>query len=203
MHALIAHSTTWDPALFPSHFVDGLKDEIRAVVIVYNPKDLDTAVSLAYLQEEALEISKRKEPRRSDSGFGSRSHLRGVMPLPPPPGRPPPVSTVTGDEACGPRIEGARSVNSVEERLTTLRAYRCARGLCYMCGEKWSRDHKCVAAVQLHVVQEMFEVLGMPSRDSPDAMSDTSSECHTISKAALEGSMAPQTIRLQGRIQSQ
>lgn len=115
MHALIAHSTTWDPALFPSRFVDGLKDEIRAVVIVYNPKDLDTAVSLAYLQEEALEISKRKEPRRSDSGFGSRSHLRGVMPLPPPPGRPPPMSTVAGDEARGPRIEGAWSVNSVEE----------------------------------------------------------------------------------------
>lgn len=54
MHALLAHSNTWDPALFPSRFVDGLKDEIRVVVLVHNPKDLDTAVSLAYLQEEAL-----------------------------------------------------------------------------------------------------------------------------------------------------
>lgn len=90
MHSLLAHSSSWDPALFPSHFVDGLKDEIRVVVIVHNPRDMDTAVSLAYLQEEALEISKRREPRRSDGGSGGRSHLRGAMPLPAPPGRPPP-----------------------------------------------------------------------------------------------------------------
>lgn len=58
MYLLLAHSTSWDPALFPSCFVDGLKDEIHIVVIVNNPRDLDTTVSLAYLQEEALEISK-------------------------------------------------------------------------------------------------------------------------------------------------
>lgn len=43
----------------------------------------------------------------------------------------------------------------------------------------------------------------MPIRDSSEAVSDTSSECHMISKAALEGSVAPQTIRLQGNIHSQ
>ncbi|XP_040259896.1 uncharacterized protein [Aegilops tauschii subsp. strangulata] len=203
MHALLAHSTTWDPALFPSRFVDGLKDKIRVVVLVHNPKDLDTAVSLAYLQEEALEISKRKEGRRSDNGVVNRSHLRGAMPLPPPPGRPPPTPPAIGDGSRPASAEGARGANSVEERLTTLRAYRRARGLCYMCGEKWSRDHKCAAAVQLHVVQEMFEVLGMSSRENQEAVSDTSSECHTISKAALEGSVAPRTIRLQGKLQSQ
>lgn len=85
MHSLLAHSTTWDPSLFPSRFVDGLRDDIRVVVLLHNPKGLDTAVSLAYLQEEALEISKRQEPRRTDGGSGSRSHLRGAMPLRAPP----------------------------------------------------------------------------------------------------------------------
>lgn len=158
MHALLAHSTTWDPALFPSRFVDGLRDEIRAVVLVHNPKDLDTAISLAYLQEEALEISKRREPRSSDCGHCNRSHLRGAMPLPPPPGRPPPVSSASGEEARTTGPESVRGASSVEERLTTLRAYRWAWDLCYMCVEKWSREHKCAAAVQLHVVQDMFEV---------------------------------------------
>lgn len=89
VHFLLAHSSSWDPALFPSRFVDGLKDEIRVVVIVHNPRDMDTDVSLAYLQEEALEISKRRESRRSDNVSGGRSHLWGAVPLPPPPGRPP------------------------------------------------------------------------------------------------------------------
>ena len=104
MHSLLAHSTTWDPALFPSRFVDGLHDDIRDVVLVHNPKDLDTAVSLAYLQEEALEISKRREPRRSESitgnGMSSRAHLKGGMQLAAPPGAPraglaPPLPGVT------------------------------------------------------------------------------------------------------------
>lgn len=112
MHALLAHSTTWDPALFPSRYVDGLKDEIRVVVIVHNPKDLDTVVSLAYLQEEALEITKRREPRQADSGQNACTHLRGAMPLPPPPGRPPSTSPAPEDK---PRVEGPHAVPSTDE----------------------------------------------------------------------------------------
>ena len=57
-----------------------------------------------------------------------------------------------------------------------------------MCGERWSRDHKCAAAVQLHVVQEMFDVLGLSSESSGEEHSDIGSECHTISRAAVQGS---------------
>jgi hypothetical protein len=32
------------------------------------------------------------------------------------------------------------------------------KGLCIRCAEKWSREHKCVATVQLHVVQELFDL---------------------------------------------
>lgn len=107
------------------------------VVIVHNPRVLDTVVSLAYLQEEALEISKRREPRRVDSSSGGRSHLRGAMPLPPPSGRPPPPATASEEKRLVPN-DMARSSPSTDERLTTLRAYRRARGHCYLCGEKWS-----------------------------------------------------------------
>lgn len=37
MHYFLAHNISWDPAIFPSHYVDCLKDEIRVVVIVHNP----------------------------------------------------------------------------------------------------------------------------------------------------------------------
>lgn len=127
MHCLLAHSTTWDPALFHSRYVDGLKDEIRVVVTVHNPKDLDTAISLAYLQEDALEILKRREPRRSDNGNGGRSHLRGAMPLPPPPGRPPPTVSFP-EEHRGAIAELPRGTPSIDDRINTLRSYRRARG---------------------------------------------------------------------------
>lgn len=97
----------------------------------------------------------------------------------------------------------ARSSASTDERLTTLRAYRRARGLCYLCGEKWSREHKCATAVQLHVVQELFDMLGISGFDAASEASDSASECHTISKAALDGTVAPQTVRLHGSIQGQ
>lgn len=47
----------------------------------------------------------------------------------------------------------------MDDKLRALRSYRRARGLCYTCGEKWSREHKCAATVQLHVVEELWDML--------------------------------------------
>jgi hypothetical protein len=44
MHALKAHTSAWDPELFPSRFVDGLKNEIKVVVIVHQSRNLEAAV---------------------------------------------------------------------------------------------------------------------------------------------------------------
>lgn len=49
MHYLIAHSPHWDPMLFMSRFIDGLRTDIRAVILVHKPQDLDAAVELAFL----------------------------------------------------------------------------------------------------------------------------------------------------------
>lgn len=62
----------------------------------------------------------------------------------------------------------------------------------------WREVEQRTQMFQLHMVQELFEVLGVPTVDNTEETSDTSSECHTISKAALEGSVAPQTIRFVG-----
>lgn len=56
------------------------------------------------------------------------------------------------------RPESSRAAqNAVEDKLTALKSYRRAKGLCFTCGEKWAREHQCKASVQLHVVQEMLE----------------------------------------------
>lgn len=55
MHQLNAYESTAPPDYFVTKFIDGLKDEVRSVVLVQRPQDLDTACSVALLQEEALE----------------------------------------------------------------------------------------------------------------------------------------------------
>jgi hypothetical protein len=46
-----------------------------------------------------------------------------------------------------------------EDKKTSLRNYRRAKGLCFTCGEKWSKEHQCKNAIQLHVVQEMIDFM--------------------------------------------
>uniref|UniRef100_A0A453JI28 Retrotransposon gag domain-containing protein n=1 Tax=Aegilops tauschii subsp. strangulata TaxID=200361 RepID=A0A453JI28_AEGTS len=49
---LSSYSDTIHPFYFLTHFVEGLRRDIRAVVLVQRPPDLDTACALALLQEE-------------------------------------------------------------------------------------------------------------------------------------------------------
>jgi hypothetical protein len=54
----------------------------------------------------------------------------------------------------------------MEDKWTNLKAYRRSKGLCFVCGERWSKEHQCKAAIQLHVIQEMVDYL--QSLDSSD-----------------------------------
>jgi hypothetical protein len=49
---LAAYTSTTDPLYYTLSFIDGLKDDIKSIVLVQRPQDLDTACVLASLQEE-------------------------------------------------------------------------------------------------------------------------------------------------------
>jgi hypothetical protein len=206
MHALKAHSTAWDPVLFPSRFVDGLKEEIRAAVMLHQPKDLDAAVSLALLQEEALDIIKKS--KRSDVPYhGART-----------PYRVPTAPAVAGDKHNTPYmaartpsvaednigVEGTRpaSLPVSDDKAVNLKNYRKSRGLCFVCGEKWGPVHKCSTSV-LHVVQEMLEALGFDTMEEEPPPDGSGAVLHVMSQAAVAGAVAPNTFRLLGQIQKQ
>jgi hypothetical protein len=61
---LNAYQHMSDPLYYTMKFVDGLRDGIKAIVMIQRPKDFDTAAVLAQLQEEAGEMIKKREPRR-------------------------------------------------------------------------------------------------------------------------------------------
>jgi len=65
VHQLLAYDPKFPPSIITNRFVDGLKKEIRAVVTVHRPQDLDA--SLAILQEEADQdpLLKKSEPSTS------------------------------------------------------------------------------------------------------------------------------------------
>ena len=74
MHYILAHNSGFDPIYFTTQFLDGLKAEIRAGVALHRPQNLDSAFSLALLQEELVRrcrgvstdgmIQRRQDPQR-------------------------------------------------------------------------------------------------------------------------------------------
>lgn len=86
---LKAYTTTPDHLYYTTRFIDGLRDDIRLVILVARPSDLDTACTLALLQEEAVDQGHRKDFKSSgNSVFSKSANVCGKLPLPPPPPRP-------------------------------------------------------------------------------------------------------------------
>lgn len=54
MHQILAHDKKFNAATMTNRFIDGLKDDIKVVVLVHRPSNLDTASSIALLQEEVV-----------------------------------------------------------------------------------------------------------------------------------------------------
>lgn len=204
MHNLTAHHSSWEPAFFVTHYIDGLQRDIRAAVVLHHLVDLVTAVDLALLQEEVLD-SCRREARRTDYVPGAHPIPRMALPLLPPPGQkplimPPPTKV---DER---RVVDPQRQQPQEDKIAALRAYRRARGLCFTYGERWGRVHRCGPTVQLHVVEELLAMVqGSESEatQSIKAESEGGSNLMHLSAAAVEGSLGAKSMRLQGWIQNQ
>lgn len=140
---LTAYEVTPVTVHYVTRFIDGLQPQVRMQVALQQPSDLDAAYELALLHES---IS-------NSSPSHVQSHRRSVFP--------PSVSSVksapsrlTEDRRSSP--ESTKQGNS-EDKWSALRTYRRAKGLCFVCGEKWSKGHQCKQSVSLHVVQEMVE----------------------------------------------
>lgn len=202
MHQMLAHNPSFDPVFFTTQFLEGLKHEIRVGVMLHQPKDLDSVFSLATMQEELLEALPRREYRRQDA-LPVRAPPRPLLVMGAPPVRPllqgPPAAAEDrrGQEAANAQERAARG----DDRVAALRNYRRARGLCFKCGERWGQGHQCAATVQLHVVEELLELLQADCLAQPEQGDDSDDEVlMSISKVATTGQTTPHTVRLLGRV---
>lgn len=150
---LAAYETQTDQLHYVTRFMEGLKPSVRLLVVVQLPQDLDTAYTIALVQEEVGDGFTTLNSSHYQQRQGAVQHN---------------VVRVTEDKR---QVEPTRAPDQNrghEDKLSALKNYRRAKGLCFTCGERWSREHKCGATVQLHVVQEMVEFFQMS--DEPSAV---------------------------------
>jgi hypothetical protein len=150
-----------DNHYYTARFVDGLKDDIKSVVLVQRPCNLDTACCLSLLQEEA-DTARFHELKKVDYSFRPKSSVSAKpLPLPPPPAAI--AKTYSGSAAIANPATKSASDAQAASKVVALTAYRMARGLYRYCAEKWVKGHKCAATVPLHAIQEIWEMLSTNS----------------------------------------
>lgn len=209
IHQILAHDPKFNTATITSRFIDWLRDDIKAIVLIHRPENLDTASSLALLQEGLTIDLSRKEVKRNEGGANFRVHNTKTY-------SPSFVSSSATHSPSSSRnslsyaspeekraVESQKSV-SMEDKLTALRAYRKAKGLCYKCGMRWNSGHKCSASVSLHVVEEIWQLLhddGL-NREDPSLIEDTDSgeDLMALSVHATQGTDSVRTVRMLGKI---
>lgn len=191
---LKAYSTISDPLYYTMRFIDGLRVDIKSVVLVQRPRTLDTAFVLAQLQEEVG--TTKRDVQKLDISLPSRSFSETALPLPPPP-----QQSRNFKSEVEPIANVSKS-QSTEDRLSTLYAYRKAKGLCYKCGLQYSRGHRCAETVSLQVVEELWQLIN-PSVAEADSSSEHEGELQSmwLSQAALQGTLAPWTMKFHDTIQ--
>jgi hypothetical protein len=110
--------------------MDGFKDEIKSVILVQHPIDLDTATNLALLQEEAV-TDRRKELRKPEFVFKPRTAgTSSPLPLSLPPPRTDSSLGAGAVECRGATTSVPVLDNSSDGKVAVLHAYRRAHGLC-------------------------------------------------------------------------
>jgi hypothetical protein len=169
------------------------------VVALQCPSDLDTAYTLALLQEEMADSSKKSEFHTYDRGASFRTtRAAGQFQ------RPLPDANNVGDK---PVVRPGAPVS--EDKLNTLRSYLRARGLCDICAEKSVRGHKCAPTISLQAMQEVWDLFQLESiSEGSDVEQDSPGDPPeqfflALSLDALRGSRGRQTIQFQGVVHGQ
>lgn len=140
-HHILLYNYSYDDVYFVTYFLGGLKDEIRSPIALHRPPNLETAYSLALIQEEELAAQKSKHTKWEPK--------QGRYPAVP--------DKFKGNHKREEPKPGEPRV--LEDKWGALKSYRKANGICFTCGEKWQgKGHKCPDKISINVIQELMEM---------------------------------------------
>ncbi|KAK3124731.1 hypothetical protein QOZ80_7BG0591530 [Eleusine coracana subsp. coracana] len=175
------HNEHLDETYFVSHFVDGLKDEIRGTVLTHVPETVDRAILLAQIQEGVLDKAKTRPPRMGTRGL------------------------------VGASRPDAKFNNSFGEltKERQLRDYRRLNGLYYFCGDKFDADHvsKCTKRPKAQLHNLSAQDLGADLTEEVllqlDKEDELQLEMGKLSLNALAGTDEGEALRVRALVQKQ
>lgn len=177
--------------------------------MVARPQNLDTACTLALLQEEAANQGVWKEYKCLEGSLLSRNAtIKGALPLPPPPPRLPLGDQHNAGRPVEERRAAAKTV-TVDDKLATLRSYCKAHGLSVRYGEKWAPSHRCAPEPQVHALHEVWALCAEAFQDSDQvdvAVPETVDPDHVfmlLSSATMSRTASPCTMQFQVHLQGQ
>jgi hypothetical protein len=180
------HLLTLDPSLstkfFVTQFLLGPNDELRAAVRIQAPSSITRATVFAKIQEEELEVT-RPRPR--------------LVPA----GRPPPLPEPIPPRPAAP-VRAAGDDFGWEQQL---RDFRLANGLCFKCGDRYTREHQCKPqGAQLLTIQvgDFREVLSDDAVQALELLDEppVAAVCCMLSAQAIAGTESPACIHLPVRV---
>jgi hypothetical protein len=146
---LAAYQGPSNPLHHTMRFIYGLRDDLKFVVLIQRPHDLDTTFVISQLQEELHEASgKKREYMKSDSSYSSKPYFKSSLPAPPSSYKHNKTATSSSEDK---RLTKSARASNADDKWRSLKAFRRAKGLCQYCAEKWSKDHKCTDNIQLQV----------------------------------------------------
>lgn len=192
MHKVLMHNDRYD-VLFVNIFIDGL--DIRAtIILLHKPRTIDAAAPLAFMQAELLEVSQWRyfaRNARNHKKFNDKSSTSISSPSP-------------GVLGSSPIVEVKNNGKlKYKDKLQALMSQRRKMGQCMKCADKWRQDHKCLAHVLLHVMEELLEVMHMEVNDvESDGESGSDEDLLAFSLCATNGIQGNMTIRMHGKIQN-
>ncbi|VFQ64452.1 unnamed protein product [Cuscuta campestris] len=180
---ILQHVTGASEETLISLFHAGLKQHLQHEICLLKPTSLSDSFALAHELEAkhaALVTSvSQRQLLWNRSGSGGIRALPSTLGVPSGLGKPAPEST----PATGPIKRLSRA-----EKLE-----KDAKGLCYNCDQKWSRDHKC---------GRFFILMGDEEDDQPlvEVPDETVVAADISSLHSLMGVSSPRSLRLQGRV---
>lgn len=208
MNQLLSYSDEVHPFYFLTRFIDGLRADLRAAVMVQRPADLDTACALALVEEDVHDGVQPEGIRVPEYVHRppSRLPLQAVsLHQPRPPTTPVTVDRRGVDAARASPMELPRQVPPEVNPLNTLRAYRRAKGLCFKCGEQWGCDHTCPATIQMHALEEFLDFMGVTPSEEAEADGSVTTEdtVYAVSLQAFNGNDSSKLLQFSATIQGQ
>jgi hypothetical protein len=147
MHKVLVYNNNYDEAFFVTKFVKGLKMEIQTTIRLHKPRTVDAALSLAQTQEDMIEEARSSHKvsfRQQSQSHGRHQFYQGKGIL----GAAPTTDKIAPEEK-----------HKLEQKLDALKKLRKEKGLCFKCGDKFNRGHKCAPSTQVQLIDDLLHLL--------------------------------------------